>query len=64
MEKEIDVERMKKCLLNETEETFINKQIKSKLHDMYVIETEKIGLNPFDDKRFYLNNIENKPYGY
>ena len=31
---------------------------------IYLDKINKIGLNPFDSKRFWLNNIESLPYGY
>jgi len=38
--------------------------IVSKDHKLITYETKKSALAAFDDKRFYLNNIESVPYGY
>ena len=35
-----------------------NRAIRSKLHQVYSIEVVKLGLHPFDDKRYLLANLE------
>lgn len=65
--KEINLENMKNKLLYPiiTKNDYrINGQIKSDKHDIFLLQQNKKAFDQFDDKRFYINNIESKPYGY
>ena len=61
---EIDIDQMKQSLLNSKMVHNINRRITSDKHNIYVIDQQKISINPFDDKRYYLNKISNIPFGY
>ena len=54
----------KKCLYNEeilyTE--FYNLQLNKQ--NIYLDKINKIALNPFESKRYWIDNINSLPYGY
>ena len=64
VEKRITFNDYYECLINNK----MNKQqclrFPSRLHEMYTVELTKVGLSSNDDKRYYLDNIHNVPYGY
>ena len=47
----------KNCLLNNQTTNQTNFSIRSENHNLRVVSQKKLALNPFDDKRLYLNNI-------
>lgn len=52
------------CLFSNKKNQYNYKLIKSKNHVLETIDITKKGLDPYDSKRYYLNNIESKPYGF
>ncbi|CAC5411840.1 unnamed protein product [Mytilus coruscus] len=63
--KDIKFDDYKDCLFNN--KTKMNKciQMNSKKHEMFVNEVNKISTNPFDDKRYILDNgIDTLPFGF
>ena len=52
----ISHEDYKKCLFNETDLCHSQTRIGQKGHQLYTIETNKISLSPFNDKRCKLKN--------
>lgn len=52
-----------KCLFDnvQTENEFSS--IRSSRHEVYTTKQVKVGLSPFDDKRYLLNFVESLPYG-
>ena len=62
--KEIAFDQYYNCLKNETyDKTCKQFCIRNHDHDMYLQQITKKSLNPFDDKRKYINNIESTPWG-
>jgi hypothetical protein len=55
-------EDFKQCLFENIGKDYEFKSIVSKKHDIYTETMYKKGLNPFDDKRYYLDNINSIPY--
>ncbi|CAC5409063.1 unnamed protein product [Mytilus coruscus] len=63
--KDIKFDDYKDCLFSN--KTKMNKciQMNSKKHEMFVNEVNKISTNPFDDKRYILDNgIDTLPFGF
>jgi hypothetical protein len=54
----------KNCLFNEKCEPVKFNTIQSKKHQIYTLEMNKMGLSPYESKRYWINNIESKPYGF
>lgn len=53
------------CLFNEEVLRHKMKTLRSEDHEMYIEEIEKVSLNPFDDKRYILDDgIRTLPYGF
>ena len=52
------------CLFNNKKNQYNFKLIKSKNHVLETVDITKKGLDPYDSKRYYLNNIQSKPYGF
>jgi hypothetical protein len=50
------------CLLGENSTRVNVSSINNKNHEMYLMESKKRALNPFDDKRFLINNIHTEPF--
>lgn len=46
----------KNCLFNEERTRVESSHIRSKLHNVYTLKQRKIGLSPYDDKRFVLHD--------
>ena len=44
------------------EKNYTFKNFTNKNHQVYTETQTKKGLDPFDDKRYYLNNINSEPY--
>ena len=62
--KEISFDQYYKCLKNETyDKTCKQFCIRNHDHGMYLQQITKKSLNPFDDKREYINETENRPWG-
>ena len=64
IKKDIHFNDYKNCLFNN--EIKMNKMytLNSNKHEMFVNEVNKLSLNPFDDKRYILDNgIDTQPYG-
>ena len=62
--KEISFDQYYKCLHNERyNETCTQFCIRNRDHGMYLQQITKKSLSPFDDKRKYINNIVNVPWG-
>ena len=56
---------IKNCLLNTTTTREFQKRIQSENHQLCTIETNKIALSPFDDKRYILKNgVTSYAYGH
>ena len=55
-------EEFKSSLFDSMEFEAINRSIRSKNHQVYVSKQTKRSLNPFDDKRNYINSIESLPF--
>jgi len=54
-----------KCLMQQKRFTHKMRRIGSKKHQIYTYEQEKISLNPYDDKRYLLDDgIRSLPYGH
>jgi hypothetical protein len=49
-------EEYKKCLFNQEISKVTVKQIRSYNHQLYNVSLNKIGLSPFDDKRYVLDD--------
>ena len=55
----------KECLLEKKQTIASMNQIRSESHEIYSIKLNKIGLSPYDDKRYILNNGMNTlAYGH
>ena len=50
------------CLILNKGKNYDFKNILSKDHQLYTITMEKKGLDPFEDKRYYINCINSEPY--
>ena len=55
---------LRECLFNNMKNQYNFKLIKSKNHVIETVDITKKGLDPFDSKRYYLNEIQSKPYGF
>ena len=55
-------EEFKSSLFDSMEFEAINRSIRSKNHQVYVSKQTRRSLNPFDDKRYYINSIESIPF--
>ena len=55
-------DEFKKVLFESKELETINRSIRSKNHNLYVVEQTKKSANAFDDKRYYINSIESLPF--
>ena len=64
IEKDLDFENYKKTLENNTRDKIEFRTIRAKKHDLCTIMQEKTGLSNYDDKIYYINNIESHPYGH
>lgn len=53
-----------KCLHEEHAKDCKFKSIRSFDHKLYTVNSKKIAINPFEDKRFYLNATNSLPYGH
>ena len=55
---------IKKCLYNEEilYKEFYNLQLNKQ--NIYLDKIDKIALNPFENKRYWIDNIQSIPYGY
>jgi hypothetical protein len=56
------IEDFKKCLYKNVYKDYEFRNIVHKKHEIYTETLFKRGLNPFDDKRFYINNIKSLPH--
>jgi hypothetical protein len=54
----------KSCILDNYLFFAQNRRIQSKNHQLQTIEQTKLVLTPFDDKRFYLDNVQSLAYGH
>ena len=64
VQKNIDFKDYINCLFNEEVSKHKMKCLRSEDHEMYIEEIEKISLNPFDDKRYILDDgIHTVAYG-
>ena len=54
--REIRHEHYKECLFNRKQQTASMQQIRSFKHNLYTVNLNKIGLSPFDDKRYISGN--------
>ena len=52
------------CLFDSRVQSNIVTNIRSTNHILNTVRTLKLSLSPFDDKRYYLNNIESVPWGH
>jgi hypothetical protein len=52
------------CLFNNVKNHYNFKLIRSKNHVLETVDITKKGLDPYDSKRYYLNNIQSIPYGF
>ena len=55
-------EHYKNSLFNSETSSSTNKSIRSNLHNLTVEKQNKLALNPFDDKRLYINPIQSLPW--
>ena len=55
-------EHYKNSLLNSETSSSTNTSIRSNLHNLTVEKQNKLALNPFDDKRLYINPIQSLPW--
>ena len=63
--REIRHEHYKECLFNRKQQMASMHQIRSFQHNVYSIKLNKIGLSPFDDKRYILDNsCDSLAYGH
>ena len=66
MKKSVDIYHndYKKCLYDEEilYEEFYNLQLNKQ--NIYLDKINKIALNPFESKRYWIDNINSLPYGY
>ena len=59
----LNSKKIKKCLDGENfQSECVNYVLRSINHEMDLQEIKKSTLSIFDDKRYYINNIESKPW--
>lgn len=64
-EKELCHAHYKQCLFGEEIRVSRMSQIRSYSHELYTIELHKVGLSPYDDKRYLLNDgVSSLAYGH
>ena len=55
-------DEFKKVLFDSIELEAINYSIRSKNHNLFVVEQTKKSASAFDDKRYYINSVESLPF--
>lgn len=61
---EITWENYHKCLFNDQIHRNIVTNIRAKDHIINTVRLQKLSLTPFDDKRYYRNNVDSLPWGH
>ena len=64
VKKELQYKTYEDTLINNSCDTVEFNSIRSKNHQLYSIKQVKQALSSFDNKRYYLNNVESLPYGH
>ena len=64
VEKELPFNKYKSTLNDTSRDKIKYASIKSEKHVISTINQEKTGLSNYDDKRYWLNNLESLPYGH
>lgn len=64
LEKFFSHDDYKECVLESNLFFAQNRRIESKNHQLRTVEQSKLVLTPFDDKRYYINNIDSLAYGH
>jgi hypothetical protein len=64
LEKFFSHDDYKNCVLENDVFFAQNRRIESKDHQLQTVEQTKLVLTPFDDKRFYINNVDSLAYGH
>ena len=62
IQKALKCEHYKNSLFNSETSSSTNISIRSNLHNLTVEKQNKLALNPFDDKRLYINPIQSLPW--
>ena len=62
IQEKINIEEYKKSLYNSSTSMLTNVSIRSNYHNLTVQKQNKLALNPLDDKRIYLNELDNIPW--
>ena len=62
VKRKLNFEQYYKTLFENERTTHKFLTFKSQGHQMYTVRNEKIGLSQFDTKRYYINNVESRPY--
>ena len=61
---DINLQNYKNCVLDNTTKYDNMKTFRSYDHSVYTIDTKKMSLNSFDNKRFLVNNIDTLAHGH
>ncbi|XP_044741658.1 uncharacterized protein LOC123302684 [Chrysoperla carnea] len=63
--RKLTFEDYKRCLLENRNFYRVQQSIKSKRHRLHTIKQQKVGLSPYDQKRYITHNsCETKPWGH
>ncbi|KFM56741.1 hypothetical protein X975_19627, partial [Stegodyphus mimosarum] len=52
----------KDCLFNETRSRDMQRRIASESHRLFTVETNKVSLSPYDDKRYLIDSVNSYAY--
>ena len=64
VDNQLPFEKYKRTLNTTINEIITYASIRSNRHDICTLNQEKLGLNNYDDKRYWLSNTESLPYGH
>lgn len=64
IENELTHEHYRNCLFNQKKIRSTMNMIRSKNHELYIESVNKVGLSPFCDKRYHLNDIDSYAFGH
>lgn len=64
IEKDLTHQHYRDCLFNQQMKRSVMDFIRSRIHTLYLETVNKIGLSPFCDKRYHINDIESYAFGH